>query len=64
MDGCGVGAAPDAAEFGDTDHPNTLGHIAQAVGLSLPTLRGLGLGRIVDLGPLPNPPPHAGEGIY
>lgn len=52
MDGCGVGALPDAAEYGDTgvNHPNTLGHLAQAVnGLKLPTLQKLGLGNILPL---------------
>ena len=50
MDGCGVGAAPDAAEYGDTGEntPNTLGHLAEAVGgLHLPTLQALGLGNII-----------------
>jgi phosphopentomutase len=52
MDGCGVGAAPDAAEYGDTGEntPNTLGHLAEAVGgLHLPTLQALGLGNIIPL---------------
>ncbi len=32
MDGCGAGEAPDAVEFGDSDHPNTIKHIWDAVG--------------------------------
>ncbi len=32
MDGCGAGEAPDAAEFGDHDHPNTIKHVWDAVG--------------------------------
>jgi Phosphopentomutase len=48
LDGCGVGAAPDAADYGDTGEntPNTLGHLAEAVGgLNLPCLQSLGLGQ-------------------
>lgn len=32
LDGVGAGAAPDAAEFGDHDHPDTLLHVSQAGG--------------------------------
>lgn len=56
LDGCGVGAAPDAADYGDTgeNHPNTLGHLADAVGgLNLPTLQTLGLGNILPLRGVP-----------
>lgn len=56
LDGCGVGAAPDAAEYGDTgeNEPNTLGHLAQAVGgLNLPVLQRLGLGNILPLKGVP-----------
>jgi len=61
LDGCGVGAAPDAADYGDTgvNHPNTLGHLAEAVGgLNLPVLQSLGLGNILALRGVPpaNPP--------
>jgi len=52
LDGCGVGAAPDAAEYGDTGEntPNTLGHLAEAVGgLNLPCLQSLGVGNILPL---------------
>jgi phosphopentomutase len=49
LDACGVGALPDAAQYGDAG-TNTLGHLAEAVGgLSLPTLERLGLGSIVPL---------------
>ena len=38
IDGLGVGAMPDAAEYGDTGS-HTLSHLADAVGgLTLPTL--------------------------
>ncbi len=48
LDGVGVGAAPDAAQFGEADTlANSLGHTAEAVGgLDLPHLRALGLGNI------------------
>ncbi|MFL5889664.1 MAG: phosphopentomutase [Solirubrobacteraceae bacterium] len=58
LDACGVGALPDAAEYGDAG-TNTLGHVAEAAGgLSLPTLERLGLGSIVPLrGIAPSPSP-------
>jgi phosphopentomutase len=49
IDGLGVGALPDAEEYGDAS-PNTLSHLAEAVGgLTLPTLEGLGLGHITEI---------------
>jgi phosphopentomutase len=46
VDGFGVGALPDAAEYGD-EGANTLAHVAEAVGgLNLPILESLGLGCI------------------
>ena len=50
MDSVGVGELPDAGVYGDQGS-NTLGNIAKRVPLSLPTLRSLGLDRLVDLGP-------------
>ena len=48
MDGVGIGAMPDADQYGDAGS-DTLGHIAEAVeGLRLPNLARLGLGRIVQ----------------
>jgi phosphopentomutase len=53
LDACGVGAAADAAEYGDADS-NTLAHLAQRLGgLELPTFQRLGLGSIVPLTGLP-----------
>ena len=49
LDGAGIGELPDAALYGDQGS-DTLGHIAQRVSLEVPTLRALGLGRIVNLG--------------
>jgi phosphopentomutase len=49
VDACGVGALPDAADYGD-EGTNTLSHVADAVGgLELPTLQALGLGSILAL---------------
>jgi phosphopentomutase len=49
LDACGVGALPDAADYGDLG-TNTLAHVAQeAGGLELPTLARLGLGSITPL---------------
>ena len=58
LDGVGVGALPDADEFGDAG-VNTLAHAAEAVGgLRLPNLGALGLGNIIPLvgqPPVPRP---------
>jgi phosphopentomutase len=49
LDACGVGAAADAADYGDAG-TNTLGHLAEHLGgLDLPALQGLGLGSILPL---------------
>ena len=53
LDACGVGALPDAADYGDAG-ANTLGHLAQAAGgLDLPTLGALGLGAVLPLEGVP-----------
>ena len=49
LDGVGIGAAPDAADYGDVGS-DTLGNIARAVGgLALPHLERAGLGCIAPL---------------
>jgi phosphopentomutase len=49
IDGLGVGAMPDAAEYGDAGS-HTLSHLADAAGgLNLPTLEALGLGHIAEI---------------
>lgn len=49
LDACGIGALPDAPEYGDAG-AHTLGHLAARVGgLRLPVLERLGLGSIDDL---------------
>lgn len=43
LDGCGAGEAPDAAAFGDADHPATIRHVWEhAGGLNAPNLQRLG----------------------
>jgi phosphopentomutase len=50
IDGCGIGAAPDAAEFGDLANCNTLANTAREVGgLNLPNMTALGLGNIAPI---------------
>src|SRR6266436_3979039 len=46
LDSVGAGALPDAARFGD-EGADTLGHIRDRVGLALPNLGTMGLGRFV-----------------
>jgi phosphopentomutase len=49
IDACGVGALPDAVDYGDAG-TNTLTHLARAAGgLELGAMGGLGLGSIVDV---------------
>ena len=48
LDSAGVGYLPDAGDYGDWG-ANTLGHIGDAVGLSVPTMESLGLGRIIPI---------------
>lgn len=61
LDACGVGALPDAGQYGDAG-ANTLGHVARATGgLELPCLAGLGLGSVIPLegmAPADNPVLH------
>jgi phosphopentomutase len=43
MDGCGAGEAPDAARFGDLDHPSTIRHVWDvAGGFDVPNLKRVG----------------------
>jgi len=62
LDSCGIGAAPDAARYGD-EGSSTLPHTAAACGgLRLPVLERLGLGRLADIAGVP-PAPHP-QGAY
>lgn len=63
LDSVGIGAAPDAADYGDAGSA-TLQHIGQTVGgLNLSTLQKLGLGNIPtihpSINPIPGVPPSA-----
>jgi phosphopentomutase len=54
MDACGVGALPDAADYGDPVDANTLAHVAEHVGgLHLPALGALGLGNTTSVKGVP-----------
>ncbi|HEY2118553.1 MAG TPA: phosphopentomutase [Candidatus Acidoferrum sp.] len=52
LDSVGIGALPDAADYGDTGR-NTLGHIAESRPLQIPTLLKLGIANIAPLAHLP-----------
>jgi phosphopentomutase len=55
LDSVGIGALPDAADYGDVGRA-TLGHIAESRPLKIPTLVGMGLANIA---PLPHLSPAA-----
>ncbi len=52
LDGAGVGALPDAAEYGDAGS-DTLGNLSRVVDLHLPFLEKLGLGTILPMKGVP-----------
>jgi phosphopentomutase len=52
LDSVGIGALPDAADYGDVGR-STLGHIAESRALQIPTLVKLGLANIEPLSHLP-----------
>ena len=63
LESLGVGAMPDADAWGDGGS-DTLGHIAERVGLQVPNLRSLGLANIrplTGLSPVPNPTASYGK---
>ncbi len=58
LDGCGIGALPDAADYGDAGS-NTLVHTARAAGgLRVPVLERLGLGVLDELNGVRRVPDH------
>ena len=61
LDGAGIGAMPDAAEWGDAGS-DTFGHIMESRDLRLPNLQRYGLGNIRPLNALP--PLAEPEGSY
>ncbi len=52
IDGLGVGAQEDAADYGDAGS-NTLGHICSVTGCKLPNFQQMGLGNIIPLDSVP-----------
>lgn len=64
IDGCGVGASPDAEEFGDSNTCNTLANVARESShkLKIPTMSALGVGHLTPLAGL-EADPHA-RGIF
>ena len=64
LDGVGIGAAPDAGQYGDAGS-NTLGNLARAVGgLRVPNLERAGLGNVAPLdGVKPHDRPTAACGM-
>ena len=60
LDGCGAGATPDAADFGDAHGPATLRHVSEAVGgLDCPNLAALGF--LASAGYPPSATAHFGR---
>ena len=52
LDGVGVGALPDAADYGDAGS-DTLGNLSRVVDLELPFLQRMGLGNIIPVAGVP-----------
>jgi len=52
MDSVGIGELPDAGTYGD-EGSNTLGNVAKQIPLKMPTLRSLGLDRLVPMAGAP-----------
>ena len=63
LDGVGVGATPDASDYGD-EGTNSIGNTARVLGgINLPNMGRLGLGNITDIsGVPPNKKPQGGYG--
>jgi phosphopentomutase len=57
LDSSGVGALPDAAEYGDGPNVNTIGNTARHVGgLAMPNFERLGLGNLTEIAGVPRQP--------
>src|SRR3979409_1966131 len=61
LDGAGIGAMPDAPEWGDAGS-DTLGHILESRPVRLPNLRRYGLGNVRPLAHVP--PGDSPDGSY
>jgi phosphopentomutase len=59
LDSVGVGELPDAAQYGD-EGSDTLGNLARAVPLRIPSLRRLGLSRVANVPPAADEPTPVG----
>ncbi len=55
IDGLGVGAQEDAADYGD-EGENTLAHVCEATSCKLPNLGRMGIGNIIPLASVPQEP--------
>jgi phosphopentomutase len=60
LDSAGIGAMPDAADWGD-EGSDTIGHVVAAENPRLPNLYGLGLGNIHEMPNLPPDPEPRGS---
>ena len=49
IDSMGIGALPDAPDYGDDLTADTVGNIAKTVGLDIPNLENMGFGNIKDI---------------
>lgn len=61
LDSVGIGAMPDAGNFGDPPGADTLGNIARLRGLRVPNLARMGLGNIKPLTGIPQTESPAGS---
>lgn len=62
LDGVGIGAAPDAADYGD-EGSNSIGNVAKVLGgICLPNMQKIGLGNVANIQGLP--PTATPEGGY
>ncbi len=64
LDSCGIGALPDAAEYGD-EGSNTLGNLSRARGgVDLPNLGAMGIGRLTEVAGVPAVDPARATGAF
>lgn len=63
LDGVGIGAAPDAGDYGD-EGSNSIGNVARVLGgIDLPNMGALGLGNVIEIeGVWPTDQPQGGFG--
>lgn len=62
IDSMGVGAMPDAGDYGDVMSCNTLQNVSKAVGgLNIPNFEAMGLGNIIDVEGIRKNPKHIAQ---